>query len=1429
MTAPVPELPAERASWVRVVAELEARDLVARRRGDSKLEARCPVHDDGRASMTVDWFPADAQRAGRVLVCCHVCGPERTPDIVAALGLAGRDLYDGPPPGGSRRPMPRPARGRPASAPARPAAGRPACKHAWERVAAYPYTDEAGELLNRVIRKECRACREKDIRPERAWPGRRPVYRLPAVLATIRAGRMVYVVEGEKDADAIDAAGECATTNPFGAGKWLPEHTAALAGAVRVVVVADRDAPGYRHAAMVAAELRAAEGGPAAVEVAESASGKDASDHLAAGLGLGALVPIDPAARLAELEAAADPAAPGFRDSDRAAAADSAGSRKPAAAPVTDLRSRLRPVDAPAELGEPAYPVPVSAGLWAYSLGDGSDGHDRGLYKFAPETTSWRLLAPLPHGHARIIRRDGSGRADAVDYLISAAEDGPRHIVGHLKLRDGSWANELGVPLSDDPKVIQAAGSAIRAMMHADDVAEREAIPRPGADGLVAAPVPECLPAGYLARAPGTARAALEVWRQLAEIAAGSPKLADVIGASVIAPFMGPSRQQSHWLELYGEPGQGKTTGLYLGAAVWGDPDHTAGRWNSTGIGMGRQLGALGILPAFMDEAGMAGYTPQQWGDLIFRTCEGNIRTTAEQKGTGTRRSLPWHGILLTSGNGRVTAGLAAGRYSGLARRVISVASPFTSHAAEAELIAELIRAAYGHLGAAVLADWSVPAAAGLIDQAAGLLELPEASVPRSLARSLHAHIAGAMITDQILGTGDALAAAVLAFARAYMAEHAGGPEHDADRLIAAVREAMAREPSRWPTVTEYREHRQARPDYLQGARDPARVELPQHGVARDLAGVREDSGKWVAVFSEPFGRELCDPLGIDQSVALAELHRRGVLKVAPSVRAAGVWQTPVPPMGRMYKLALPDEDAEDAPSHEGSGADSPVIPVTQQVRAPSPPVTAPVTAPVTPAPGGPQERARGEFAGSAVVADADGAWLAGPGAPVLIELPPGLEDLAGLLEWAAGLGLGLAREHGRPDDGTVVVMPALAARLGLPASAPEAGTKAARQHAALAPVRSAGWLGVAELRSWMRPYREGGRTLRVWVAGWDTPGECPLLEGGPAAVDLAYRLGRFADLAGITWRLTGGPTGADLAGTFRRRARLVEQPAPPKVALVPTLEPDFLWQRSVSADEAKRLWVHSYDANAMYLAAAGLVTVGLGDPVQLAEPEFDPRVPGYWLVDPPGWSAPLLPDLFDRAGLAAAHQRRGPRWMATPTLALAAELGYPVKPLEALVYRDRSRYYEGWAARLREARAATMAAPGDPDEMAVLGAVKDTYRKGIGLLAVKSSGRMWRPDHRHAIVATAAATLLRKLAAVGEGEGRWPLAINVDAVVYASDDPDPVSAVPAGLRLGTGLGEFKPHGSLPMAEAAPLLTRGGRHPDPLFTAIREAGSHAEA
>lgn len=211
--------------------------------------AKCPAHDDHRQSLSLG-----VGDDGRVLVNCHAgCAPDA---VCEALGITLADLFAEEPSGNGKR----------------------------EIVATYDYVDERGELLYQVVRFTPKDFRQR--RPDGAggWTWkvagtRRVLYRLQQVLFTAAIGGTVYVVEGEKDVHALEAAGVVATTSPAGAGKWRPEYSEALTGA-HVVVVADRDDPGRQHALQVAASL---EGKAQSVRILEAAVGKDAADHLAAG------------------------------------------------------------------------------------------------------------------------------------------------------------------------------------------------------------------------------------------------------------------------------------------------------------------------------------------------------------------------------------------------------------------------------------------------------------------------------------------------------------------------------------------------------------------------------------------------------------------------------------------------------------------------------------------------------------------------------------------------------------------------------------------------------------------------------------------------------------------------------------------------------------------------------------------------------------------------------------------------------------------------------------------------------------------------------------------------------------------------------------------------------------------------------------------
>ncbi|MGQ7793755.1 phage/plasmid primase, P4 family [Faunimonas sp. B44] len=124
-------------------------------------------------------------------------------------------------------------------------------------VATYDYRDERGTTLFQAVRFEPKgfAQRRPDGRGGWLWgvQGVRLVpYRLPDMLAAVPD--TVFIVEGEKDADRLAAAGFVATTNPMGAGKWRAEYAAHFAGR-DCYILPDNDEPGRKRAEQVAASL----------------------------------------------------------------------------------------------------------------------------------------------------------------------------------------------------------------------------------------------------------------------------------------------------------------------------------------------------------------------------------------------------------------------------------------------------------------------------------------------------------------------------------------------------------------------------------------------------------------------------------------------------------------------------------------------------------------------------------------------------------------------------------------------------------------------------------------------------------------------------------------------------------------------------------------------------------------------------------------------------------------------------------------------------------------------------------------------------------------------------------------------------------------------------------------------------------------------
>ncbi|MER5809872.1 DUF927 domain-containing protein [Streptomyces sp. NPDC002033] len=947
MTSPTTQTSAQgshdRVSLQRFLAALEAHDCNPRPRGDG-LDALCPVHDVNSPSLSADWKPPTHDKAGRVVFECKG-GCDRA-DVIAALGLKWADLYDGLSPEAQAKTGARatslPRRRTAPEAATEPAQARTPGKdvakarkatqarlkkalaghtHTFAETT-HTYTDVDGGILARVHRHKCTdvACPDKKKGRRFAtsypdgknpYPGRKlgdwlGLYNLPLVAAAIKDGRTIHVTEGEGDADAVIAAGGVGTSHSNGAGSWSNQHTEQLRGA-HVVVVADNDLVGYRHAAQVAAELDGVAASVRVVRAAVDTDGADATDHLQAGHTLDDFEDVD---ALTLEGALAEPAAP--------AAAPAPEKRPVKKAEPKEKTGPKRRGPKPAEI-EPANPLAMSTGQWRYSLGDGSDEFDRGVYRLTtvrdPRTGErvevWEFSSVLPYVLEQLVVRDGAARRARHDLRLTMSLDEGAEIAKCTpdQIKTGEWAQMLNVPLSADDKVQKAVQTAINeiAVTYAP---EQEAVPRWVNEDTLVVPSGDVAPPGYFVEILSEGRARTN-WQKLLTLAAqeGNERLALMLGAALGGIYLSPLERQGFWILAVGGARQGKTTAMDAGAAIFGNPKYVVTGWSVSPIGLMESLGALGIVTAFRDELGASGLSGPKLEQTIFTTTDGAKRTIG-LRGGGSRTTAGWESVLFATGNVSVTGRITN---EGIAARVVEIPTPIVKDGQTAKRVKQLSYRAYGWPLRWLLADLRLNDFRDAVAKAEDELGSGVDGVASTLGEHLALAIAGAERLEEMLdvtGLRDAALRAArerLGTLTMELEERGGNP---ADRLLAAVVQAVSSRPGAFPDFALYKA-------YIQGGENAPQL------ASRELEGFYL-APQHVAVFSNGIKAIAADANIEDSLLGLRDLRDDGRLITNNQLRnKIRTGRTTVD----TYTFVLPtgdDTDDDPTPGTEGGGGEGP-------------------------------------------------------------------------------------------------------------------------------------------------------------------------------------------------------------------------------------------------------------------------------------------------------------------------------------------------------------------------------------------------------------------------------------------------------------------------------------------------------------------------
>jgi hypothetical protein len=243
-------------------------------------------------------------------------------------------------------------------------------------------------------------------------------------------------------------------------------------------------------------------------------------------------------------------------------------------------------------------------------------------------------------------------------------------------------------------------------------------------------------------------------------------------------------------------------------------------------------------------------------------------------------------------------------------------------------------------------------------------------------------------------------------------------------------------------------------------------------------------------------------------------------------------------------------------------------------------------------------------------------------------------------------------------------------------------------------------------------------------------------------------------------------------------------------------------WKRPLTDEELGKKYIHFYDRNAQFPAAATGAELGEGTPVHTTD--FNEKLPGVWRVTAlPNARYDALPFIIPEAK----------SWVYTPTVQAMLALGYHVEVHEGWVWPVHHRALQDWAKGLWEGRRQLREAYGKGSAQEHM--AKMIANRGLGWLdlgTVRQSGRDPeknadnRPDWYNMIKSLARYRLVLKLKELADNHNLLPVMIVADNIAYVSDDPNPETAAPGLMIRKSELGGFKHDGTYLLRDVLPLL-----------------------
>lgn len=1414
----------DRVSLHRLVTALEAAGVWHQARGD-RIYFRCPLpdHEDRDASASADWHAPSGDRPGQVRFQCHRCGRDRNGEVVAALGLAWTDLYDDAP---ARPAASSPRAGQPRSAPVAPSAPAEAPQvdksaaprrvptrrttrvftdaegvdrfrlHRYDPIPGAPGAAEADKGFSWEHRggprggwragKRCKPGKECSACVEGRTPALVPLYRLPDVLATAEAGRRVWITEGGKNADQLQTmlpAGEVATTAPDGArAPWAAEYTAAItSGAAPVTVVADRDRPGYEHAATVAAELGTAGTPVQVVRTPLEQEGADASDHLDAGLGPTDFEPIDPVAAVPETSVAA--AAPAREAPDTASEQG---------AEVRDLDTERSRRDGRRRGGQQTSPP----ARMRTDLGNAErlvDRHGADLLRLAGQWYVW----------------DGTRfRLDRTGAIERRAKQTVRSIYGEAQAVAGhTEAAEAERKATAKHAVKSEARGSIKAMVElaasdaavvVEDADELDADPWllncvNGTVDLRTGRLREHAQADRITKTTGVTfelDAAAPTWDGFLTRILPDPGSREFLQRIIGYSLTGLTSEEKLFL-LNGGGANGKSTCIGMIMAALGEyamaapPDLLISKRRDIPNDLAALRGAR-----------VASSSETEEGARLDETRTKELVTGDKQSARqlyGDFFDFQPKAKYWIATNHRP---IIRGSDDAIWRRMVLF--PFPERISDSEKDPQLGSKLRAELPG-ILA-WAVR---GCLAWQRDGLEPPEAIRAATNAYRAEQDLIGGFLDERcVLHPRAETPASALYGDYKQWCEAAGEHPQSQRRFGQRLGERgyTKAKAGHANTVTWYGvglrlgghwDHLDTAPDPSSAGKEQQPPTQPQLAEPTPPA-TTTSAPTLTAVAPEPC--DACRVPGDSCGFGGAGDEQAQCVVCGEPTRVRS--RCGVPRHGRCENGGT--DTSPPCPDGPRTGAETGTVRREQTGKDDS-----------TSGQEYGGQRQPSTRAARVQTEPRRGLHLYGvlddQTLTVVKDRRPGVtEPLEDAYPRTLERGcVELARHHGLE---ALWVHDSALPRFGLDAESeePPEGSKVGAWQ-----VADRGEPEAVEL------------AIPAWLASTGTWAEAR------TGRELAAALATYEDAIGMRFRAAPAATALALLGMLHKRhgaRRLITPTAlPPRE--VCASERDLSWCRELTDTEAGAGYVIGLDKHGAYPGVMKSLSLGMGDPTHYPNGYWDAKLPGRHRVvnvTPAVERDPLLPDPL--TGVA-----RDGQWRCTETLRYAAEQGVQFEVAESYVWPDQSQPLATFSERVRHGRTTLLdRAASDPSADLALTAVKETYAALGGALASRTTeeretpGALWRPDWTGSIIAKARVNMLRNL----DKLTTRPFAANVDEVFFAVDDPDPARL---GLRLGNGFGQYDvKHAAVPLDKVRDGIEQAARRgrPAPLLTALDAAEVH---